>query len=66
MLDLFGNANHFPDSGKNCFIALLLPEIDIKLPVGGLASDDPGLPRLVLALLAVSLRKLFLIHVMKH
>jgi hypothetical protein len=42
VLDLFGGTNHFPDGGKNCFITLLLPEIDIKLPVGGFASDDAG------------------------
>jgi len=72
MLGFFGNANHFPHSGKNCFIALLLPEIDIKLPVRVLASDNPAteLARLVVALqlicVAVRLHKLLSLRDESH
>jgi hypothetical protein len=42
MPELFGHQHHVPGGGEDRLIALLLPEVDIKRPVGRFAPDDSG------------------------
>jgi hypothetical protein len=44
MLDFLGRLHHFPGRAEDRFVALRLPELDVKGPVGETAFDKPGFP----------------------
>jgi hypothetical protein len=43
MLELLHHADHLPHSGKDRFVTLLLPKINIELPVWERAAHNSGL-----------------------
>jgi hypothetical protein len=42
MPEFLGHQHHLPGGCEDRLIALLLPEVDIKRPVGRFATDDSG------------------------
>jgi len=44
MLELFSHQNHIPSRPEDGLVALFLPEVDIKLPVGEFAPNDTRFP----------------------
>jgi hypothetical protein len=44
MLNFLGQLNHFPSSGKNRFIALFLPELNVEVAIGKMALNKARLP----------------------
>jgi hypothetical protein len=44
MLELLRQFNHLPRGTKDGFVALLLPELDVKITAREFTSYKPGLP----------------------
>ena len=44
MLGFLGQLDHLPCRGENCLVALLLPELDVELPIWEIALHQPCFP----------------------